>query len=49
MTLFMFVVGLEAIGNISAITIGAAGRQAKDRELSGGVFSSWMNCSLHCG
>ena len=39
MTLIMFVVGLETIGNISAITTTGAGRPAQDRELSGGVMA----------
>lgn len=46
MTLIMFVVGLETIGNISAITIGGAGRQAKDRELSGGVMADGVATSF---
>ncbi|SEO82202.1 uracil-xanthine permease family protein [Aquisalimonas asiatica] len=39
MVLIMFVVGLETIGNITAITVGGAGRQPKGRELSGGVMA----------
>ncbi|WP_431024765.1 uracil-xanthine permease family protein [Halomonas sp. H5] len=46
MALIMFVVGLETIGNISAITIGGAGRMAKDRELSGGVMADGVATSF---
>lgn len=46
MTLIMFVVGLETIGNISAITMGGAGRHAKDRELSGGVMADGLATSF---
>lgn len=46
MTLIMFVVGLETIGNISAITTTGAGRPAKDRELSGGVMADGVATSL---
>lgn len=46
MTLIMFVVGLETIGNISAITMGGAGRHAKDRELSGGVMADGVATSF---
>ena len=46
MTLIMFVVGLETIGNISAITTTGAGRPAKDRELSGGVMADGLATSL---
>ncbi|MBF8222572.1 uracil-xanthine permease family protein [Halomonas sp. 328] len=46
MALIMFVVGLETIGNISAITIGGAGRHAKDRELSGGVMADGVATSF---
>lgn len=46
MTLIMFVVGLETIGNISAITTTGAGRPAKDRELSGGVMADGMATSF---
>ncbi|MDR5891251.1 uracil-xanthine permease family protein [Halomonas mongoliensis] len=46
MVLIMFVVGLETIGNISAITTGGAGRPAKDRELSGGVMADGVATSF---
>nr|WP_290696882.1 nucleobase:cation symporter-2 family protein [Halomonas sp. UBA3074] len=46
MTLIMFVVGLETIGNISAITTTGAGRPAKDRELSGGVMADGVATSF---
>ncbi|QJQ95565.1 MULTISPECIES: uracil-xanthine permease family protein [Halomonadaceae] len=46
MTLIMFVVGLETIGNISAITMGGAGRPAKDKELSGGVMADGVATSF---
>ncbi|BCA92905.1 xanthine permease [Vreelandella aquamarina] len=46
MTLIMFVVGLETIGNISAITTGGAGRPAKDSELSGGVMADGVATSF---
>ncbi|SDJ71266.1 uracil-xanthine permease family protein [Billgrantia gudaonensis] len=46
MVLIMFVVGLETIGNISAITTGGAGRAAKDRELSGGVMADGVATSF---
>lgn len=46
MTLIMFVVGLETIGNISAITTSGAGRPAKDKELSGGVMADGMATSF---
>ncbi len=46
MALIMFVVGLETIGNISAITAGGAGRAAKDRELSGGVMADGVATSF---
>lgn len=46
MTLIMFVVGLETIGNISAITMGGAGRHAKDKELSGGVMADGLATSF---
>ncbi|CDG53882.1 MULTISPECIES: uracil-xanthine permease family protein [Halomonadaceae] len=46
MTLIMFVVGLETIGNISAITTTGAGRPAQDRELSGGVMADGVATSL---
>lgn len=39
MVIIMFVVGLETIGNISAITVGGAKRAATNRELSGGVMA----------
>ncbi|WP_339934328.1 nucleobase:cation symporter-2 family protein [Vreelandella glaciei] len=45
-TLIMFVVGLETIGNISAITTTGAGRPAKDRELSGGVMADGLATSF---
>lgn len=46
MTLIMFVVGLETIGNISAITAGGVGRPAKDKELSGGVMADGIATSF---
>ena len=46
MTLIMFVVGLETIGNISAITTTGAGRPAKDHELSGGVMADGVATSF---
>ena len=46
MVLIMFVVGLETIGNISAITTGGAGRPARDRELSGGVMADGVATSF---
>ncbi|UEQ03046.1 purine permease [Halomonas profundus] len=46
MTLIMFVVGLETIGNISAITTTGAGRPAQGRELSGGVMADGVATSL---
>ncbi|GGX83973.1 xanthine permease [Litchfieldella qijiaojingensis] len=46
MALIMFVVGLETIGNISAITMGGAGRHAKDKELSGGVMADGLATSF---
>ncbi len=38
--------GLETIGNISAITTTGAGRPAKDRELSGGVMADGVATSF---
>ncbi|MDG3066285.1 uracil-xanthine permease family protein [Thauera mechernichensis] len=38
MCIIMFVVGLETIGNISAITVSGAKRAATNKELSGGVM-----------
>lgn len=46
MVLIMFVVGLETIGNISAITEGACQRPAKERELSGGVMADGVATSF---
>jgi xanthine permease len=38
--LFMYIVTtVETVGDISGITMGGAGREATDRELSGGVFA----------
>ncbi len=46
MVIIMLVVGLETIGNISAITVGGAGRPATSRELSGGVMADGVATSF---
>lgn len=46
MVIIMLVVGLETIGNISAITVGGAGRPASTRELSGGVMADGVATSF---
>lgn len=45
--LIMFVVTtVETIGDISGITVGGAGREATDRELSGGVMADGLSSSF---
>ncbi|MFN3985430.1 MAG: uracil-xanthine permease family protein [Rhodocyclaceae bacterium] len=46
MCIIMFVVGLETIGNISAITVSGAKRPATNRELSGGVMGDGVATSF---
>lgn len=45
--LFMYVAtAIETIGDISAITIGAEGREATDKEMSGGVIADGLGSSV---
>lgn len=46
MVIIMFVVGLETVGNISAITVSGAKRAATNRELSGGVMGDGVATSF---
>ena len=45
--LFMYVAtAIETIGDISALTIGAEGREATDEEMSGGVIADGLGSSI---
>ena len=40
--MIMFIITVETVGDVSAITIGGAGREATDKELSGSVIANGL-------
>ena len=46
MSIMALITTIETVGDISGITIGGAGREATDRELSGGVMADGVATSL---